>query len=235
MYQIAPHGQEEIPLGSDVQFDNDSLQTRGVLHLLRTSEAERAALLAASRDAIITVDAAGRVKEFNRAAVRTLRCAGARELEAMLTRSLAAATHGPHGRSPLATMLLAASSLTGGCEFIFLRTDGSSFPAEATVTRCTGPAPCFVCVVHDLTDQRRLRAAQEFAAQEGAVGPSARRKVHDLCNMLTVITGYTELLLSCMGETHTSTDPLLAIKEASERATVISRQLLTSSFEDSGL
>ncbi|MCC6422133.1 MAG: response regulator [Phycisphaerales bacterium] len=76
----------------------------------------------------------------------------------------------------------------------------------------------------------RDRDAQLMQAQKmEAVGRLAGGVAHDFNNLLTAITGYTELLLSRLGEDNELSNDVQEIKRAAERAASLTRQLLSFS------
>lgn len=93
----------------------------------------------------------------------------------------------------------------------------------------TGQATVLAGTIQDVTAYKRLE--QEFlqAQKMESIGRLAGGVAHDFNNHLTVINGYCDLLLSRLGEGDPVRDRILAVREAGERASVLTRQLLTFS------
>jgi two-component system cell cycle sensor histidine kinase/response regulator CckA len=90
-------------------------------------------------------------------------------------------------------------------------------------------APCVLAVTQDITDAKRLENQLRQAQRMGAVGRMAGGIAHDFNNILTVIMGYSELVLHRLGPTHPLAKSLGEIKHAAERAASLTRQLLAFS------
>lgn len=73
--------------------------------------------------------------------------------------------------------------------------------------------------------EERLRQAQKMEA----VGQLAGGVAHDFNNMLTAITGYSELILGRLPRDHEITRQIQQIRRAADRATSLTRQLLAFS------
>ena len=85
----------------------------------------------------------------------------------------------------------------------------------------------------DITQQRRherervelteqLRQSQKL----DAIGRLAGGVAHDFNNMLSVILGYTDMVMESLGEEHPAYEDLQAVESAAERSTNLTRQLL---------
>ena len=85
----------------------------------------------------------------------------------------------------------------------------------------------FALARHLAGQERAVLEQQLHQSQKmEALGLLAGGVAHDFNNMLTIITGYSELVLNCMGEQDPLYRDVLAIKEAGERASILTSQLL---------
>jgi two-component system, cell cycle sensor histidine kinase and response regulator CckA len=187
-----------------LEAEHRRVQREGAAALLE-SEARKTSILDSALDAVITIDQDGRIIDFNDAAVAMFGYAREdvvrREMaELIIPPSLrqehteAFARHLATGES---TIIGRRVALTG------MRADGSEFPVELSVTRSELSArPFFTAYLRDLTESRqaeRERAALESqlvqAQKLEAIGSLAVGITHDFSNFLTVVTGYSEILL----------------------------------------
>jgi PAS domain S-box-containing protein len=142
------------------------------------SEARKSAVLESALEAIITMDADGRVVELNTAAAEMFgqdrAAAVGRELAELVIppglREQYREALGRYNRAGRSTILGRRLELTG------MRADGSEFPVELTVTRVQLPdphPPLFTGYIRDITPRRRAEELQtklfesERAIREG--------------------------------------------------------------------
>jgi signal transduction histidine kinase/ActR/RegA family two-component response regulator len=85
------------------------------------------------------------------------------------------------------------------------------------------------CYGADVTDMLSLEAQLRHAQKLESVGQLAAGVAHDFNNILTVIHGYSDSLISRFREDSNTRDALCQIRNASRRAAALTRQLLTFS------
>ena len=113
-----------------------------------------------------------------------------------------------------------------------VRRDGSRFWANSIVTalrEAGGARRGFTLVTRDVTGRKQLEEQLYQAQKMEAVGRLAGGVAHDFNNVLTVVTGYSDILLNCLAPDDPSHAVLREILKAGERAAGLTRQLLAFS------
>ncbi|GIW82895.1 MAG: hypothetical protein KatS3mg105_4702 [Gemmatales bacterium] len=114
-----------------------------------------------------------------------------------------------------------------------LRADGQEFPAEMFITaNRTGSRRLFTVVIRDLTDEMRMDETARQSQKLEAIGRLAGGVAHDFNNLLTVIIGYSDMLFRNQELPESARHMIKEIREASNRAATLTRQLLAFSRSD---
>src|SRR5204863_8476561 len=87
----------------------------------------------------------------------------------------------------------------------------------------------FVGLAKDVTEWKRLEEQYRQSQKMEAFGQLAGGVAHDFNNLLTVINGYAELLMGTVPTGDRLRDMLADMRQAGERASSLTRQLLTFS------
>src|SRR5271157_649089 len=106
---------------------------------------------------------------------------------------------------------------------IFVRESARAFRAD------DGRVLYYDGIVEDVTERQRLEEQLRQAQKMEAVGRLAGGVAHDFSNLLTIIIGYSDLLLERVSARDGTRSPVAEIKKAAERAASLTRQLLAFS------
>jgi len=114
--------------------------------------------------------------------------------------------------------------------FINRKKDGTVYEEDATISpvrAASGEIVSFVAVKRDITRLMSLEKQVRTAQKMEAVGTLAGGVAHDFNNALTVIIGFGEILKRRIANDPKSVSDLDQILGSAERASVLTRQLLT--------
>ena len=158
-------GEDGATLGVVLVF-RDVGEERGTARRIAQSEALKAAILDTALDGVITIDADGRIVEFNAAAEQIL---GHRKDEAlgsdMADLIIPPAMRSRH-RAGLAYYLATGIGPILGkrLELTALRKDGTEIPVELAITAIPGqPRPLFTGYLRDIHERKKSEAEREVA------------------------------------------------------------------------
>ena len=124
---------------------------------------------------------------------------------------------------------LAATSGRHIFEAVHRHRDGHTFPVLTDLTAVRderGELLYFAANVQDLTERRRAEEQLRQAQKMDAVGRLAGGVAHDFNNMLMIIIGFTDFLLTSLPAGARPHADAEEIKKAAERASALTRQLL---------
>lgn len=218
------------------EFDssNRPLRMRGVIadvtDRVRSAESLRS-VLASVTDAILTIDEQGRIETANPA---TEVMFGYR-LSELVGNSIQVLM-----REPIESFNddAVAESTVDGQKKVYnqsrsvagLRSDGSTFPADLTISEFRlDDTHRYTGVIRDNSAREKLEAQLRQSHKMEAIGRLAGGVAHDFNNLLTVINGYSELMLDELACDDQNRTGLLTIREAGERAAALTSQLLAFS------
>ncbi len=210
----------------------DFTKRRTAEEALRASEARKGAMLEAAIDAVINMDDSGRITEFSPAAERTFGHSRDDVIGKELAEILVPPDLRERHRGGLARFLATgeASILGRRIELRAMRADGQQIPVEVAINRIDVPGPpMFTGYVRDISAQRRLEESLRQAQKMDAIGQLAGGVAHDFNNMLTVIDGFSTLLLDELDMTDARRELVEEIQRATGRAASLTGQLMAVS------
>jgi PAS domain S-box-containing protein len=126
--------------------------------------------------------------------------------------------------------IVARTGRYGPVETLLLSKDGRTIPVRTSGQVLERAGEMFVLSsVEDISQRHRLEEQFRHAQKMEAVGQLAGGVAHDFNNQLTVIQGYSDLLLRGLKPTDPLYAPLVEIRRASERSRQLTSQLLAFS------
>ena len=196
---------------------------------LRRSEARYRSLVQSSVYGIYRSSMEGRFLDVNPALVTMLGYGSAEEVLLLDPEKDVFARAEEHARLSEEFRL---SGRLDGIEVKWKRKDARTITVRISgraVSSADEPADVLEAIAEDVTDRRVLEDQFRQAQKMEAVGRLAGGVAHDFNNLLMVISGYTEVILSKLEPQHPVHEKALAIQQAADRATTLTRQLLAFS------
>ncbi|MBF0286244.1 MAG: response regulator [SAR324 cluster bacterium] len=121
-------------------------------------------------------------------------------------------------------------------EFHNKRHDGTFYYEEASIAPLTdesGRITHYIKIANDITERRQLESQVRQSQKLDALGTLAGGIAHEYNNILAIIQGYGDLLLSRLPENGKEKHYVEKIREAGKRAVDLTKQILTFSQMDS--
>ena len=204
---------------------------KDIAGLLEKSEHMVSALLESASQSIVSVDQTGRIVLANARTEEMFGYARPEMLGSSIEMLLPESVRGKHTLDRAAYFANPHVRPMGtGMELAGRRKDGSEFPVEVSLSYIrTGDGVFAIAFVSDISQRKRLEEQLMHAQKMEAVGRLAGGVAHDFNNMLTVISGYNQMILDQLSPL----DPLRGYAEeilkAADRAAALTNQLLAFS------
>jgi PAS domain S-box-containing protein len=205
----------------------DITERKAAEEALRQSEAEHRGLIERLPLGIYRTTREGRLLTANAAFARMLGYEGPEALQCVDARETYA---NPEDRTRLLEALAQRDDVA--TEAQLKRKDGTPVVVRLNVHAVRGSRGEIECIeglAEDVTEQRNLEAQFRQAQRLEAVGRLAGGVAHDFNNILTAITGYSELLLGELAADDPTRADIEEIRAAAQRAAALTRQLLAFS------
>ena len=207
----------------------EELQRQTAEAALRASEERFRALVENSSDALLLLDAEGRVTYMTPSSQHHLGW----KPDEIVGRSIFNFVHAEDRETMTARMseTLQNPSAPVTAEIRFQQSDGNERTMEVVgVNRLDDPSVRAIVVkARDITERRRLEDHLRQVQKMEAVGALAGGVAHDFNNLLTAILGYCNLMLDDVSKEDPLRQDLEEIRSAGERAAALTRQLLAFS------
>jgi PAS domain S-box-containing protein len=182
--------------------------------------------LESTRDGVMITDLQGVMLHVNQA-LEILSGYNRQELLGQTPRLLKSNVHSPEVYADMWRTVLGRTSWQG--ELTNRRKDGSQFQTSLTVSPIVdgqGRLTHFVGILRDITEHKQLERQLLQAQKMQSIGTLAGGVAHEFNNLLAGINGYASLGLREAGLSPTLAEFLQHVVDLSERAALLTRQLL---------
>ena len=194
--------------------------------VLKETNAKLQAIIETSPLAIVTLDMGGKVVAWNPAATRMFGWSAAEVLNQLLPVVPEAELKGVLDE-------IRSGEVVSGIELRRLRKDGSLIDVTlwtAPLRNPAGEASGVMGIYADVSESKQLEEQARHAHKMEAVGRLAGGIAHDFNNILTVITGYGEMVAERIADDSVMSEEVQAILKAAEHASALTGQLLVFSL-----
>ncbi len=196
---------------------------------LRLSEQSYRSLIEGAPYAMCRATGSGQLLQVNHAMLEMLGYDPASETE-LLVRDLPYVYASPEQFQAMLAGL--QSDVVQGHESTWIRLDGKPIQVRISVRAVRDNAGSLLhldLIAENVTERKELEARLAQAQKMQAIGQLAGGIAHDFNNILTVINGYCDLLLAGPRPESRERESLKLIRQAGERATNLTQQLLAFS------
>jgi hypothetical protein len=189
------------------------------------------ALLECATQAIISVDSRGGIALANRRAVEMFGYTRRELVGTPVELLLPEAKRAAHGSQRQRFMEQGQIRPMGiGMDLAGRRKDGTEFPIEVGLSHLDTPTGKFaIAFISDISKRKGLEDQLLHAQKMEAVGRLAGGVAHDFNNMLTVIAGYSRMILDELSPMDSLRGYAEEILKASDRSAALTNQLLSFS------
>lgn len=221
-----------VDLAADLAFGIQDLRLRSerqrAEHELRASETRYRRLFESSKDGILILDAeTGEIIDVNEFMLKLL---GYSSQELLGKQLWEIGLLGDRGNSKDSFRTLQEKEYIRYENLPLETKEGKRTEVEfVSNVYWSGERKVIQCNVRDVSERRQLEEQLRQSQKMEAIGLLAGGVAHDFNNLLTVISGYSELMLGRMKPEDGYYRAVTEIRRASERATVLTRQLLAFS------
>jgi two-component system, cell cycle sensor histidine kinase and response regulator CckA len=213
----------------------DSAESRAALSqvkaLLLASEAEELAILRTTTDGVIMMGTDGKIRMANPAAERIFGYESGALLGMPVSELMPEPARSKHGGCGTKDPGVKAPMIRGnGGETVGRRKSGGTFPVEFAASEVDiSGRKYFTRVVRDISARKELEAELVHAQKMEATGRMAAAVAHEINNVMTIVSGQSQLLLGMGSLPEEVGEGLKTIDQALERAQDLVARLLVFS------
>lgn len=204
---------------------------KDMLRAIQKGEQMVIALLESASQAIISIDRTGRIVLANHRTEEMFNYTREELIGARMEILLPESRRGVHGSEREAYFNQPHIRPMGiGMDLQGRRRDGTEFPVEVSLSYVQSEEGLFaIAFVSDISQRKQLEEQLVHAQKMEAVGRLAGGVAHDFNNMLTVISGYSRMILDELSPLDPLREYAEEIGKAADRAGAITNQLLAFS------